>query len=145
MRRFTSPPLDLIVRAKISVKKKSVPVTKKEVLTYVGQNVPESMITRALKSLKIKFEAQTQRFGGSILGGAKLDFYLPDYNVDLEYNGPFHGTTEGKARDALRAMALSRDGIRLVIINEFDLPNLKSVILEKIGAPVPSTLYRITA
>jgi len=140
MRKFTAPVLDLLVKSKLSVKKKSVPVTKEVVLTFVGQNVPESMITRALQALKIKFEAQSQRFGGSILGGAKLDFFLPDYMVDLEYNGPFHGTTEGKAKDALRTLALSKDGIRLVVIKEFDLPDLKRVIMEKIGAPVPGTL-----
>lgn len=140
MRKFTVPVLDLLVKSKLSVKKKSVPVTKEVVLTFVGQNVPESMITRALQSLKIKFDAQSQRFGGSILGGAKLDFFLPDYMVDLEYNGPFHGTTEGKAKDALRTLALAKDGIRLVTIKEFDLPDLKRVIMEKIGAPVPGTL-----
>lgn len=140
MRKFTAPVLDLLVKSKLSVRKKSVPVTKEVVLTFVGQNVPESMITRALQALKIKFEAQSQRFGGSILGGAKLDFFLPDYMVDLEYNGPFHGTTEGKAKDALRTLALSKDGIRLVVIKEFDLPDLKRVIMEKIGAPVPGTL-----
>jgi len=140
MRKFTAPVLDLLVKSKLSVKKKSVPVTKEVVLTFVGQNVPESMITRALQALKIKFEAQSQRFGGSILGGAKLDFFLPDYMVDLEYNGPFHGTTEGKAKDALRTLALAKDGIRLVIIKEFDLPDLKRVIMEKIGAPVPGTI-----
>jgi len=74
------------------------------------------------------------------LGGAKLDFFLPDYMVDLEYNGPFHGTTEGKAKDALRTLALAKDGIRLVVIKEFDLPDLKRVIMEKIGAPVPGTI-----
>ena len=140
MRKFTAPVLDLLVKSKLSVKKKSVPVTKEVVLTFVGQNVPESMITRALQALKIKFEAQSQRFGGSILGGAKLDFFLPDYMVDIEYNGPFHGTTEGKAKDALRTLALAKDGIRLVTIKEFDLPDLKRVIMEKIGAPVPGTL-----
>ena len=140
MRKFTAPVLDLLVKSKLSVKKKSIPVTKEVVLTFVGQNVPESMITRALQALKIKFEAQSQRFGGSILGGAKLDFFLPDYMVDLEYNGPFHGTTEGKAKDALRTLALAKDGIRLVTIKEFDLPDLKRVIMEKIGAPVPGTL-----
>ena len=140
MRKFTAPVLDLLVKSKLSVRKKSVPVTKEVVLTFVGQNVPESMITRALQALKIKFEAQSQRFGGSILGGAKLDFFLPDYMVDLEYNGPFHGTTEGKAKDALRTLALSKDGIRLVVIKEFDLPDLKRVIMEKIGAPVPGTI-----
>ena len=140
MRKFTAPVLDLLVKSKLSVRKKSVPVSKEVVLTFVGQNVPESMITRALQALKIKFEAQSQRFGGSILGGAKLDFFLPDYMVDLEYNGPFHGTTEGKAKDALRTLALAKDGIRLVTIKEFDLPDLKRVIMEKIGAPVPGTL-----
>lgn len=136
MRKFTSPTLDLIVRSKLSVKKRPIPKSKEPIPTFVGQNIPESLITSALQALKIKFEAQSQRFGGSILGGAKLDFYLPDYGVDLEYNGPFHGTTEGKAKDALRTIALARDGIRLVVIKEFDLPDLKRVIIEKIGVPI---------
>ena len=104
-----------------------------------GMNEPETMIYSALTKLGINFESQKAFAGGATFGGAKMDFFLPDYSVDLEYNGPFHGTTEGKAKDLLRTASLVGQGIRVVILNQFDLPNLKRVILEKIGVPIIRT------
>ena len=140
-KKFALPLNTLLVRAPIRVRKAGIgsPKPRPEV-QFQGMNEPESIIYDALTKLKIKNTPQQASEGGSSFGGSKMDFFLPDYNVDLEYNGPFHGTTEGKAKDALRTLALAKDGIRLVTIKEFDLPALKRVIMEKIGAPVPGTI-----
>ena len=138
-RRFTTSPRNLLTFTKISVRRTGFKTAKVPEPLIAGLNEPETKVANALTELKIKFEMQKNMFGGSILGGARLDFFLPDYSVDLEYNGPFHGTTEGRARDVLRTSQLLRDGIRLVAINEYDLPRIKPVILQKIGVPLTRT------
>ena len=139
-KKFALPLNTLLVRAPIRVRKAGIgsPKPRPEV-QFQGMNEPESIIYDALTKLKIKNTPQQASEGGSSFGGSKMDFFLPDYNVDLEYNGPFHGTTAGKARDLLRTAALVGKGIRLVVIDQFDLPRIKSVILEKIGVPISGT------
>ncbi len=138
-RRFTRSPRNLLTFTKINVRRTGFKELKIKEPTISGLNIPETTIANALTELRVKYEIQKNVYGGSSLGGAKLDFFLPDYSVDLEYNGPFHGTTEGKARDVLRTAQLLRDGIRLVIVTELDLPRIKPVIIEKIGVPIVRT------
>lgn len=106
------------------------------VIPRPGMNVPETMIANALDELKIIYQAQASFGGGSILGGGRMDFLLPLHRIDLEYNGPFHGTTEGTARDALRNLLAQQQGYRVVTIHQRDLARLKPRILEAIGRPV---------
>ena len=101
-----------------------------------GLNIPESRIYQALRELKIRFQVQRNVLGGGILGGAKADFLLPDYMIDLEYQGPFHGVAAGKARDVLRNLGLTSQGWRVVPLYERDLKRLVPRILEVIGKPV---------
>ena len=135
-KKFVSGPRYFLVAPKISVKKRGLPKAKVEIQKIEGLNEPETLVYKALTELKIVFETQVNKYGGATLGGAKLDFFLPDYNVDLEYNGPFHTTSAGKVRDLLRQITLIRDGIKLVTLDQFDLLRLKPAILEKIGVPI---------
>ncbi len=136
-KRFVSGSRYFLVAPKISVRKRGLSKTNKvEIKKIEGLNEPETLVYNALSELKITFEIQQSKYGGATLGGAKLDFFLSDYNIDLEYNGPFHSTAAGKARDLLRNITLIRDGIRLVTLDSFDLDHLKPAILKKIGVPV---------
>ena len=101
-----------------------------------GLNEPESRIYHALVELGVRFEVQAPFFGNNYLGGARADFLLHDYGIDLEYQGPFHGTAYGVARDVLRNMGLEASGYRVVPIYERDLADLKRRLLEIIGVPV---------
>lgn len=103
------------------------------VLPRPGMNVPETMIANALDELKISYQPQSSFGGGSILGGGRMDFLLPSYRIDLEYNGPFHGTTEGGAHDLLRNQQVVARGYRVVKLYERDLARLKPRILEIVG------------
>ena len=92
------------------------------------------MITIALNELHIRNLPQFSILGGGYLGGAVLDWLLPEYNVDLEYNGPFHETSGGSTRDQLRNIGgISRRGLRVEKLRESDLWNLKPRILYLIG------------
>ena len=105
-----------------------------------GLNGPESRVYWALHELKIDFLPQKSLFGGNILGGARTDFLLPDYRIDLEYAGPLHSTTEGRGRDTLRNIGVLSLGYTVRTLTERDLPNLKQRILQLIGRPVFAVL-----
>ena len=94
------------------------------------------MVAHALDALGIRYQAQSTFGGGSILGGGRMDFLLPAYRIDIEYNGPFHGTTEGRAHDLLRNQIVIAKGYRVVGIFQADLARLKKRILELIGRPL---------
>lgn len=101
-----------------------------------GMNEPESRIAQALDELKINYTAQTELSGGNVLGGARADFLLTDYRIDLEFSGPYHSTAYGTGRDLLRNLGVARQGYRVVKLYDRDLPRLKPRILEVIGQPL---------
>ena len=101
-----------------------------------GLNQWETRVYYALLELRIRFTTQTSLGGGSLLGGARADFLLPDYGIDLEVAGPFHSLSAGKARDALRNLTIRKAGYRVVVLELKHLSNLKQNILAKIGAPI---------
>ena len=138
-KRLMSSPRKMMSAPRISIRaRKFIRLSRPDLppVTQVpGLNIPESRIYKALKELKIRFQVQRNVLGGGILGGAKADFLLPDYMVDLEYQGPFHGVAEGKARDVLRNLGLTSKGYRVVQLYEQDLKRLVPRILELIGKP----------
>jgi hypothetical protein len=107
-------------------------------------NIPESKIFRALTELNIPFDAQVQVGPARELGSGLVDFWLPVHGVVIEFNGPFHNTDEGKARDFIRETVRYQrlPGIREIVYMGYgDLPRLKSRILELIGQ---SAIYGVT-
>jgi len=129
---MSAPRINIRARKLIRLSRPDLP----PVTQVPGLNLPESRIYQALTELKINFQVQRNVLGGGILGGARADFLLPDYKIDLEYQGPFHGVAEGKARDILRNIGLTSQGWRVVPLYERDLKRLVPRILEVIGKPV---------
>lgn len=113
------------------------PVEKLPNVIHEGRelNEPESMIYRALVKLNIRFEPQYLVGNGRALGGAMLDFFLPDYMCDLDYRGPFHRGDLGEARDFWRDAERQLRGIRRIWIEYEDVyaSYLPRRILELIG------------
>jgi len=128
---MSAPRINIRARKLIRLSRPDLP----PVTQVPGLNLPESRIHKALTELKIRFQVQRNVLGGGILGGAKADFLLPDYMIDLEYQGPFHGVAAGKARDVLRNLGVASKGYRVVPLYERDLKRLKPRILELIGKP----------
>ena len=141
MARFLKSPRKLLTSPRITVRAGkfdySNPNTLPDVPLVQGMNQPESRIYYALNDLGINFVTQANILGGDILGGGRLDFLLLDYLIDLEYNGPFHGTSFGLGRDSLRNAGVQSLGYRVVTLGLADLPDLKNRILQEIGIPVP--------
>ena len=128
---FSAPRISVRARKLIRLSRPDLP----DIKPLPGLNIPESRIHQALVDLKINFQVQRNVLGGGILGGARADFLLPDYKIDLEYQGPFHGVAEGKARDILRNIGVTSQGYRVVPLYQRDLPRIKPRILELIGKP----------
>lgn len=138
-KRFLKSPRKLLGSPRISLRARRFfqPIPRMEPVAIVGGlNDPESRIYWALTELKVNFTTQKNILGGDYIGGARLDFLLPDYRIDLEYQGPFHDVTRGAAKDALRNIGVAASGYRVVKVYQHDLPRLKPRLLELIGRPL---------
>src|SRR3990167_4729349 len=106
-----------------------------------GLNIPESRIYWALTEMKVRFTAQSNFLGGSILGGARADFVLADYKLVILYQGPFHATSYGFARHLLSDASYNAAGYDVRRVYETDLADLKNRLRQIIGIPLPSGRY----
>lgn len=85
----------------------------------------------------------------SVCNGLELDFYLPEYNLAIEINGPHHSSPiygeerfkETKVNDVLKQTICIKKNIH-ILIAEIDsyrdiesIDNLKIAILELVGSP----------
>ena len=138
--KFTEPSNKLMRAPKISVRTRKLGTRSvrayDDVIPLPGKNKPETMIARALDELRIQHVSQQTFGGGSILGGARSDEYLPSYGMILLYQGPFHRTAEGAARDILSDATYINRGLRIGRLYERDLPRIKPRLLEIIGVPL---------
>ena len=138
--KFKAPSNRLLKAPRISVraKKLKTPSVKAyaDVAALLGQNKPETIISLALDELKIAHIPQASFGGGSYMGGAIADQYLPEYFMVLLFTGPFHSTTEGAARDLLTEQTYLNRGLKVVKLYEHDLPRIKPRLLEVIGRPL---------
>lgn len=114
-------------------------------------NKPESFIYHALTLMDINFSAQVLIGTGRSLGGGNVDFLLPDYDIALEYQGYFHFSFEGEARDFLRQVTREMRGLEVVYLFERDLTDrlgnwersrLMGRIREIIGWPLGQAALR---
>lgn len=103
-------------------------------------NIPESKIYKALEALNVEFEAQVSLGGGRTLGGALADFIIPQAELVIEYQGPFHFSEEGKVRDFWREVARKRHGFEVAYVYEKDLLRLRKRLVEIIGASSLSSM-----
>jgi hypothetical protein len=99
-------------------------------------NKDESVIYRALQDLGIPFEAQKQFGPANELGGALLDFWVPVYNIAIEFNGlAFHATDTGRYRDWQRQITRQNNGaLQVISLYRWDLPNIHQRLREIFAA-----------
>lgn len=105
----------------------------------------ESMTHRALTQMGIAFEAQKGIGAGAhALGGGKLDFFLPAYNIDLDPRGAFHFMDRGQAQDFWRDVEREMAGIHRIFLDaqDFDggIGRLMTRIRELLGTPMVSSV-----
>lgn len=106
----------------------------------------EITIKKFLDSRRIEYQSQ-KRFDGCVLKRRlAFDFYLPKYNLCIEYDGVQHyelveafGGQEGfdrcKASDEAKDIFCNDNNIELLRIPYFEFDNIESIIKARIGIP----------
>lgn len=137
LRALRGPRFDVTARPPVTVKP---PYPRQVWVDGKLLSVPHSRIYRALEQFKIPFETESKAGGGHVLGGIMVDFWLPTYRIALEYQGPFHNTEVGRARDIIRFANRGRLGARQVVeIFERDLDHIYDFLRNIVGYTVIST------
>lgn len=105
-------------------------------------NAEEAVVYRALIRRKVQFEPQAKIGGGSVKGGGIVDFALWQHGIAIEYQGPFHATSGGVAKDFLRRVARQEAGLQTVYIYKQDLQNIDQVLGKILAAPMVAASMR---
>lgn len=101
----------------------------------IKDTMPERMISDILKGFDISFIKRDR----NILNGKELDFYIPEYNLAIEYNGLYYHsyniipTSKQKLRHYNKFIECENKGIHLIQYNTLDFDKLKTFIAAKIG------------
>lgn len=104
----------------------------------------ETMISRILSEMSISFETQKKYVGCKNVLQLPFDFYLPDYNLLIEYDGIQHfqpikrfggdfGFDRVKKTDNIKNNFCFKNGINLLRIPYTEIKNLESVISNAIN------------
>ena len=103
----------------------------------------ESRICAYLQENDIKYKQEKTFKGMKDMGLLKCDFYLPQYNLVIEYNGIQHyepvsvfGGEEGflssQKRDKIKAEYLKENNIDLLVIPYTEKKNIEKILEEKL-------------
>ncbi|MEI8270887.1 MAG: hypothetical protein WCG45_05990, partial [bacterium] len=111
-----------------------------------GQGCPKCNLSRGgkrvetyLKGKKINFECEKKFDGCKFKKPLSFDFYLPDFNLCIEYDGELHyypiaifgGTktlVETKLRDEIKDKFCKKEGIKLLRIPFFEFNRIEEVL-----------------
>ena len=140
--RLLDSPQRLARGKRISIRARKVRTSYKPLYTpppmpVDGLNQTEARLYHTLVALQVSFRTQVNYFGGSVLGGARADFVLPDHGLVLLPDGPFHTTTYGRSRDILSDLTYKANGLTPIHF-PWDvtlLPDLTAYVQQLIGRP----------
>jgi len=103
----------------------------------------ESRIHKILTNLDIKFSCQKTFPGCEYKSKLRFDFYLPDHNLCIEYDGiqhyegwwknPKKSLASTKRRDEVKNKFCEDKGIKLLRIPYFDFDRINEILIEKLG------------
>jgi ssDNA-binding Zn-finger/Zn-ribbon topoisomerase 1 len=117
---------------------------------YRGSGCPKCISSRGeneirsiLENLKIRFEEQKTFENLTHKSKLKCDFYLPDFNLVIEFNGLQHyepisvfggldGLKETQKRDTIKYNYLISNDIKLIIV-KFDIEDIKTYLHNKLN------------
>lgn len=96
----------------------------------------ECMISHYLEDNKINFVSQKTFIGCKDINSLPFDFYLPDYNIAIEYDGEFHyyatelgNDLESQQRhDAIKTKYCEENDIILLRIPYWEKDNIESIL-----------------
>jgi hypothetical protein len=109
------------------------------------QSKPEKFISEFLTRHNIKFIENDR----NVIGPKELDFYIPDHNLAIEFNGIyFHSELTGhknKNYHLNKTIDCGKSGIRLLHIFETEYTHNRKILLSKLKNIIKLTKYKIFA
>lgn len=90
---------------------------------------PEKRIAKVLKLYKIKFiqECSFKKFGHPF-SPYRFDFFLPDHNVIIEYDGKYHSLAGARKNDKVKNTFCRKNKIKIVRFNKKHYANLEAFV-----------------
>ena len=107
---------------------------------YCNESKGEKEIGKILKKYGIDFTPQYKFENCKFYKGLPFDFYLPQYNICIEYDGEFHykmimGFNEfvnGKIRDTIKTIYCKENEIKLIRIPYWDFDNIEEILCKEL-------------
>jgi len=94
-------------------------------------SAPEILVAEWLVRHKITFIPQQNMFGGtSEAGGARVDFWLTDFNIILRIQSYWHTLPGEAAKDTMQRISLINEGFTVVDIWESKIKVSIDVVME---------------
>ena len=107
---------------------------------YCNESKGEKEIGKILKKYGIDFKSQYKFENCKFYKKLPFDFYLPQYNICIEYDGEFHykmimGFNEfvnGKIRDTIKTIYCKENEIKLIRIPYWDFDNIEEILCKEL-------------
>ena len=107
---------------------------------YCNESKGEKEIEKIIKKYGIDFEPQYKFEDCKFYKGLPFDFYLPQYNICIEYDGEFHykmimGFNEfvnGKIRDTIKTIYCKENEIKLIRIPYWDFNKIEEILVKEL-------------
>jgi len=109
----------------------------------------ESKIDGLLEQLKVNYASQWKFSDCKNINELSYDFFLPDFNIAVEYDGKYHYEIKYysnkskqecqkefelvKLRDSIKNKYCYENGINLIRIPYWDYDNIENIIKEKLN------------
>ena len=108
---------------------------------YCNESKGEKEIGKILKKYGIDFKPQYKFENCKFYKKLPFDFYLPQYNICIEYDGEFHykmimGFNEfvnGKIRDTIKTIYCKENEIKLIRIPYWDFDNIETILKKELN------------
>jgi len=118
-------------------------ISKKQGCPYCNKSVGEEKIKKYLDEFKIDYNRQYNLYEENKKHPLRADFYLPKYNLIIEYNGTQHYNEikyfgglktliDIKDRDRRKKLICEKNNIKLIIIPYTKFNEIKNILLTNI-------------
>ena len=109
-----------------TINRKLIPY-RSYISTTIRQSPTEKRISNILKKYKINFIQECSFKGfGKLDYPYRFDFYLPDYNLIIEYDGMHHSKPKMKVNDNIKNKFCKLNDIKIIRYNIKHYENLET-------------------
>ena len=104
---------------------------------YCNESKGEKEIIKFLTKYNIKYKSQYKFKNCKFKRQLPFDFYLPEYNICIEYDGEFHykmlmDFDNSKIRDSVKNYYCNQNNIKIIRIPYWNFKNIEEILLKEI-------------